>query len=89
MHPFKTYWRETNILTQQIKLSNKKGHCSAKIWQMITNVKFDLYFTIYKLHQTLNKINTSLQKLLSWNKKCDAAAAGHHDPYVCYAMQAT
>ena len=43
MHPFKTDLTETNILTQQQNLSRKKGH---KIWQMITNMELDQYFTM-------------------------------------------
>ena len=44
MHPCKSYGRVTNNLTQQQKL--KKGYNSAKIWQMITNIELDLYFTM-------------------------------------------
>ena len=57
MHSCKSYWAETNILTQQKKkkLNPKNGHNLAKIWWTITNIE----------------TNTSLQKFLSRNGKCD------------------
>ena len=48
------------------KTKSRKGHNSAKIWRMITNFEFDLYFTVL---QMLNEINASLQKLLSGNDR--------------------
>ena len=49
MHPCKRFWVETNINTPT-KTKLKKGLNSAKIWQMTTNIKLDLYFTmIYPL----------------------------------------
>ena len=35
---------------------------------MITNIELDLYFTWYIILQTVDKINASLQKLLSGNQ---------------------
>ena len=69
MHPCKSFWSETNINTPT-KLSQKKGHNSAKIWWMITNIELDPYFLQrYKVLQGLNEINASLQKLLSRNEQ--------------------
>ena len=45
IHTFKTYWMETSILTQQQKQKFERGHNSAKIWQMISNIDLELYFT--------------------------------------------
>ena len=45
--PAKIYWSETNINTPT-KIKSKKGHNSAKIWWMITNIELDLYFTVIK-----------------------------------------
>ena len=45
MHPCKSYWSETNINTPT-KTKSKKGHNSAKIWWMITNIELDLYFLV-------------------------------------------
>ena len=71
-----------------IKTKSKKGHNSAKVWQMITKIKLDLYFKWYKLLQTLTEINASFQKLLSRKEKCDddddeaSDANWQHDPHV-------
>ena len=74
---------------------SKKDHNLAKILQNITNIVLDLYFTVIQSSAKLNEINAFLQKLLSWNKKCDndtdVADADvnddddtdrQHDPYV-------
>ena len=45
MHPCKSYWVVTNINTPT-KSKSKKGHNSAKILWMITNMELDLYFTM-------------------------------------------
>ena len=45
MHPGKSYWSETNINTPT-KIKSKKGHNSAKIWRIITDIELDLYFTL-------------------------------------------
>ena len=42
MHPCKSYWTEPNIDTRT-KTKPKKGHNSAKIWRMSTNIELDLY----------------------------------------------
>ena len=42
MHPCKSYWTEPNIDTPT-KTKPKKGHNSAKIWGMSTNIELDLY----------------------------------------------
>ena len=44
MHPYKSYWVETNINTTKTK--SKKGDNSAKILRMITYIELDLYFTM-------------------------------------------
>ena len=43
MHPCKSYWSEININTST-KTKSKKGHNSARIWRVITNIELDLYF---------------------------------------------
>ena len=92
MHSCKSYSLETSINTPA-KPKSIKGHNSTKIWRKITNIELDLYLIGIYFLQSLNKINASLQKLLSVNKTChddDAAdddddVDGQHDPYV-FAM---
>ena len=73
MHSFKSYWSETNILTQQQKLSTKRAITQPKFdgWLPISNLTCILQW--YKLLQTLNKINAFLQKIR--NEKCDEDVA--------------
>ena len=91
MHPFRTNWTETNILTQQLKLSWKRAIAKPKSggWLPISNLTCILQR--YKLLQTSNEINASLQTLKTTTKKkhkkkCDNDAeddaVGQLDPYV-------
>ena len=68
MHPCKSYWVQT-IINTPTKTKSKKGHNSAKILPMITNIELDLYILQWYIFlQTFNKINASLQKLLIGNQ---------------------
>ena len=49
------------------KIKSKKGHNTAKILQMVTNIEHDLYFTMIYLFQTSDKLYASLQNLLNRN----------------------
>ena len=51
------------------KTRSKKGHNSAKIWQMTTNIELDLYFSDIKLCKVWMKSMHPLQKLLSGNEQ--------------------
>ena len=68
MHPCKSYWMETNI----------NSPTKPKLKRAITQPKFGRWLPIssltcilqwYKILQSLNEINASLQKLLSGNKE--------------------
>ena len=48
MHPCKSYWSETNINTPT-KTKSKKVHNSAKIWRMITNTPWPVFYGDTKL----------------------------------------
>ena len=63
MHPCKSYWMETNILTQQQKLSPKRAITQPKFGGQLPISNLTCILQWYKLLQTLNKINASLQKL--------------------------
>ena len=67
MHPCKSYRAEPNI-NPTTKTKSKKGHNSAKILRMITNINLTCILQWYILLQTVNEINASLQKLLSENQ---------------------
>ena len=64
---------------------------------MITSIELDLYFTLIYSSANFNKINASLQKLLSGNENCDNDTAdadaatddadGQHDPYVSVMLR--
>ena len=41
------------MLKRTTKTKSKKGHNSAKIWQMITNIELDLYFIVMTPMTTL------------------------------------
>ena len=70
MHSCKSYWLETNIGTQT-KTKSKKGYNSAKIWEWLPILNLTCILQWYILLQTFNKINTSLQMLLSRNQYQD------------------
>ena len=68
MHPCKSYWAETNINTPT-KTKSKKGHTLPKFgrWLPISNLTCILQW--YKVLQSFNEINASLQKFLSGNEQ--------------------
>ena len=71
MHPAKVIEWKPIPITQQQKLSRKRAITPPIFggWLPISNLTCILQW--YKLLQTLNEINASLQKLLSRNEKCD------------------
>ena len=86
IYPFQTYWKETDNLTQQQKLSRKRVRTQPKFCGWLPISKLTCIVQWYKLLLTSNKINTSLQKLLSGNETCeddtDVDEDGQHEPCV-------